>query len=1020
MVATGSRFESTAPRLGRMVQRPRLTATLRQRFDVRLTLLTGPGGAGKTTTLTLAMEDNRLDPFGVDVWYAATEHDRDPGYLATGLARALGVPSANTVDRTVTSVLETVWAMAPRDVAIIVDDVHLIDSPVAVATLANLLNDLPSNGHLLLAGRAQPELAAARLRAHGQVLDVAADDLAFDDDELAELIKSRLDANTSRELSTEDWPRLPALADLRISAGPGADADFLWEEILNGLGEGRRRVLRRASVLQTIDDTLIDALSGGSMTARALVEGLPLVEPASHEAFRLHGLLRSALRGRTGADEIRDAARVAGSVELERGNLRAAAELFADAGEVDALVEAARRYAVLPAMRRTFQDQLVLRSLVESARPGSVLADLLRAESQFGELSTTTDVGRLGADLVSVADRARGSGEADLEAVALYRAMVWISLDGDVPAAMVDRLGELAGAVPFAAQALRYVQSEQAMYAGDPEASFAYLSPAGVDAEYPDLELVDRMGQLCNLGRPEEVGVGLTTADLAGMPDGAELYVGFALWTRGQLTPEVALPIALSMTAQTLARRVVHPIVAILGVTSFMALAQGDSETAIRHVRQARDEAQYGCSTRIRAFISMAAAATALETEGEAAAAEVLGDMLGVIPMGNWPIPSYLLGLPMIYLLRPETRPTLDRCRFGPALTTARNAGVALAELRETGSTAAAASLPWDREACLRAHVLPAHLCELAVAASLAGVTRAEELLVGLPALRASLARVATVSTPSVAAAAAARLDALPRRPLHRVTIAALGPLRVFRDGEPVTDPDWARRSRVRELLGLLVEERRVSRAKVAALGWPDLEPDKAMGNLRVTLSYLQRVLEPDRPANAEPQVIRSMGDQLVLDEDVLVDVDRFDRAMARALDHDRAGAPGAALELYRRALAAYDGDYLAGLDVEWAGPTRTRLQLLALSAMLRVGELELAAGEPDRAVGWAMRAASLSPGNERAGRLHAGCLQAVGDRLGAASELRALVARLAAEGLEAEPETMRLLQRLVGTRPAI
>lgn len=136
---------------------------------------------------------------------------------------------------------------------------------------------------------------------------------------------------------------------------------------------------------------------------------------------------------------------------------------------------------------------------------------------------------------------------------------------------------------------------------------------------------------------------------------------------------------------------------------------------------------------------------------------------------------------------------------------------------------------------------------------------------------------------------------------------------------------------------------------------------------------------------------------------------------MTRALDHDRAGAPAAALASYREALGRYEGDYLGGIDADWVAPTRTRLQLLALGGMLRTGELELASGEPDRAVVWAMRAAVLSPGNERAVRLHAACLAAVGDRLGAAAKLRGLVELLATDGLAPEPETTRMLDRLGG-----
>ena len=1006
----GHRWEPIGHRLDRVVRRPRLTTALRDRFDHRITLVTGPGGAGKTTTLALAIEDNRLDPFGTDVWFSAVEHDRDAGHLAAGLAQAFGLEPAASVAHAVDAICDAVWTKAPVDVVLIVDDVHLLGNGTGVEVLDHLVRDLPRNGHLLLAGRAQPDVAVARLRALGQVVEVGPDDLSFDDDELAELIRLRLAANQRVRIRSDDLARLPALADLHLRAGPDAGSAFLWEEVLGSLQPERRRALIRAAVADVIDDELVTCLSDGAMTADELVHGLPLIDACDDDTYRIHALLRAVLREHTSSGEWEDAALRIARLEESRGRLATAAGLYSSANDPDAVLAVARRFALLPGLRRSFQDHLVVRNLVEQHAPGSVLGDLLRAESQFGELSRTTDVTRIGADLFDAARRARIAGDVELEAVALYRSMVWISLDAPVPSEHVDRLAELAEVVPLAAQVVRYVLAERAMFAGRPADSLRLLNEGEiVDAE---LALVDRLGLLCSLGRPEEVGVGLTTADLAGMPDGAELYVGFALWTRGQLTPEVALPIALTMMAQTLARRVVHPIVAILGVTSFMALAGGDADTALRHVALARDEETYGCSAHIRAFTDMAAAAVALETDGEQAARGVCGEMLAKIPMGAWPIRAYLLGLPMIYLLRPETRPTLDRCAFGPAIDVARDAGRTLASIRDEASVDAAAALPWDREANLRAHVLPVHLCELAVAASLAGNERAADLLGRLPGLRTNLERVASVSVPVIVEAARGRLEALPRRSLHRISVTTLGPLRISRDSNPIVEPDWSRRARVREMMGLLVEERRITRSRVAAALWPGLTEENALRNVRVTLSYLQRILEPDRPQRAEPCVVRTPGDELVLDDDIEVDADVFAREMERATEHDRAGAPGSALAIYRGALARYEGDYLHGLDGEWLEPTRARMHLLALSGFLRVGELELASGEPDRAAAWAARAESLSPGNERAARLRATCLAGAGDRLGAVGVLRSVVERLAVDGVEPEGETRRMLDR--------
>ena len=104
-----------APRPGRVIARPRVTRLLRGRFDHRVTVLTAPAGAGKTTALRLAIEANHLDPFGIDVFHAASQHDCDPAHLITGLAGAVGCHSSGSVEGTIAAIADTIWSAAPRD-----------------------------------------------------------------------------------------------------------------------------------------------------------------------------------------------------------------------------------------------------------------------------------------------------------------------------------------------------------------------------------------------------------------------------------------------------------------------------------------------------------------------------------------------------------------------------------------------------------------------------------------------------------------------------------------------------------------------------------------------------------------------------------------------------------------------------------------------------------------------------------------------------------------------------------------
>ena len=58
-----------------MLVRPRLLATLRGRFDRRVTVVVAGPGFGKTTLLAQALSENRLDPLGIDHWVTCEPDD---------------------------------------------------------------------------------------------------------------------------------------------------------------------------------------------------------------------------------------------------------------------------------------------------------------------------------------------------------------------------------------------------------------------------------------------------------------------------------------------------------------------------------------------------------------------------------------------------------------------------------------------------------------------------------------------------------------------------------------------------------------------------------------------------------------------------------------------------------------------------------------------------------------------------------------------------------------------------------
>ena len=72
-------------------------------------------------------------------------------------------------------------------------------------------------------------------------------------------------------------------------------------------------------------------------------------------------------------------------------------------------------------------------------------------------------------------------------------------------------------------------------------------------------------------------------------------------------------------------------------------------------------------------------------------------------------------------------------------------------------------------------------------------------------------------------------------------------------------DPDW-RRAHVHALMLLLVVRSELRREEAGALLWPDLDDKKAAANLRLTLHYLQNVLNLTRRPRGSVLRVAGLG----------------------------------------------------------------------------------------------------------------------------------------------------------------
>ena len=103
---------------------------------------------------------------------------------------------------------ELVLGASPRQVCLVVDDVHVLGRSEA---LERLIDSLPANGHVLASGRATPAFSTARLDAAGQLEEIHQDELLLTDDELIQFANLRGVDVTSLS-GAEGWPAFVELA----------------------------------------------------------------------------------------------------------------------------------------------------------------------------------------------------------------------------------------------------------------------------------------------------------------------------------------------------------------------------------------------------------------------------------------------------------------------------------------------------------------------------------------------------------------------------------------------------------------------------------------------------------------------------------------------------------------------------------------------------------------------------------------------------------------------------------------
>ncbi|MBQ1025406.1 LuxR C-terminal-related transcriptional regulator [Micromonospora sp. C95] len=324
-----------------MVLRPRLARLLDDAVRRPVTLLRAPAGWGKTTLLaTWRRTRQEADPGAPMPAWVSVEAGDDPDRLWSYLGAALRsvvdpaetplpgrAPSPDELE-----ILAAALAARDQPVLLIVDDLHRITEPAALAGLEFLLRHSEQRLRLVAAGRTGPPLALHRLRLAGELTEIGPDDLAFTGDEIADLLTAHgvavpVAAVARLRQLTGGWAAVLRIAALALGERPdperwiselGADqpeiAGYLRAEPLAGLAPADRELLRRAAIVDAVCADLAAALSGAAdaeerLSTLADDSGLLHHDGGRPVWYRCHPLLADLLHrelARLPGDELRD------------------------------------------------------------------------------------------------------------------------------------------------------------------------------------------------------------------------------------------------------------------------------------------------------------------------------------------------------------------------------------------------------------------------------------------------------------------------------------------------------------------------------------------------------------------------------------------------------------------------------------------------------------------------------------------------------------------------------------------
>jgi LuxR family maltose regulon positive regulatory protein len=312
-----------------LIDRGDLVAALDRAAARRVTVISAPAGSGKTSLLRAwagrpaqprrlaVLQVQRDQQDAQQFWLALLDAVRHGTGANSGAEPPAGTPDFNALAMAGRVLSEL--AEARGGVTLVIDDLHELTSPEALAQLPRLLTDLPLDVHAILTTRHDLRLGLHQLRLAGELAEIRAADLRFTERETRELLAAS--GITLSEAGaallyqrTEGWAAGLRLAAISLAGHPDPErfvaefsgsermvAEYLLAEMLDRQPPDVQDLLLRTCLLDRVNGELADLLTGRPGSERILLDledANAFVESLGSERawFRYHHLLADFLR----------------------------------------------------------------------------------------------------------------------------------------------------------------------------------------------------------------------------------------------------------------------------------------------------------------------------------------------------------------------------------------------------------------------------------------------------------------------------------------------------------------------------------------------------------------------------------------------------------------------------------------------------------------------------------------------------------------------------------------------------